>query len=531
MFHLSPRLGTLTLSALVITLSVLIVLTAAPALAQPTHFSRRVSSTAGEVQGSERPTPTFDGSEVLVAVGESIQAAVDRNPAGTRLRLAAGIHRLQQVTPKDGNTFTGEVGAVLSGARVLDRTAFTRVDRHWVLRGQTDETTFHGQMLPGRSRHAAVNDLFLDDRLADHVESRADVDATGEWFYDYDADEIVMFDAPTAFSAVELGTTENAFNGTAADVVIEHLTVTRYAPAAQRGAIHGDDGRHWTIRYTAVTENHGVNIRVGPGFYVHNNLITLAGQLGIGGLDNAAGYQAQVIVADNEIAYNHTLGYDWGWEAGSTKFVDTTGMLFENNWVHHNDGPGPWFDIDNRDAVIRSNLVEHNTMVGIFYEISYGAKIYDNISRFNGGSAWGDLGAGIYVSSSSDVEIHHNALYGNRSEVLATQGDRGVGAEGLYEVRNLNVHDNDMALGSVAPGIRVEHGDPEYYYNNAGNSFEANTYRIDAAQPNFWGGAHVNLGGWQSMGQDLTARTLPVGTTPQLSAGSIPFSPEPYGAA
>ncbi len=514
------------------TVSVLLVAIATPALAQPSHFARPSDTTESDVRSSQqRPTPTFDGTEVLVGIGDSIQAAVNGNPAGTRFRLASGTHRQQQVTPKDGNTFTGEVGAVLSGARVLDRAAFTQVAGRWVLRGQTDETTLHGQMLPGQSRDAAVNDLFLDGGLADHVESSAAVDATGEWFYDYDADEIILFDAPTAFSAVELATTENAFNGSAADVVIEHLTITRYAPAAQRGAIHGDDGRHWIIRHNTVTENHGVNVRVGAGFFVHHNLITKAGQMGIGGLDNAAGYQAQVVVADNEIAYNHTLGYDWGWEAGSTKFVDTTGMIFENNWVHHNEGPGPWFDIDNRDAVIRSNLVEHNTMVGIFYEISYGAKIYDNISRFNGAGAYGDLGAGIYVSSSSDVEVYHNALYGNRSEVLATQGDRGVGAEGLYEVRNLWVHDNDMALGSVAPGIRVEFGDPEHYYNNAGNRFEANTYRINRDQPNFWQGAHLDLTGWQSMGQDRDARTLPKDTIPQLPTGSVPFTPSPYGAA
>ena len=54
-------------------------------------------------------------SGVAVFPGESIQAAVDKHPAGTTFVIKAGVHKRQSVVPKPGNTFVGESGAVLSG--------------------------------------------------------------------------------------------------------------------------------------------------------------------------------------------------------------------------------------------------------------------------------------------------------------------------------------------------------------------------------------------------------------------------------
>ena len=54
-------------------------------------------------------------SGVAVAPGQSIQAAVDKNPAGTTFVIKAGVHKRQSVVAKTGNTFVGESGAVLSG--------------------------------------------------------------------------------------------------------------------------------------------------------------------------------------------------------------------------------------------------------------------------------------------------------------------------------------------------------------------------------------------------------------------------------
>ena len=57
---------------------------------------------------------------VPVFPGDSIQAAVNANPAGTTFVIKAGVHRRQQVTPKTGSLFVGEDGAILDGEWALE---------------------------------------------------------------------------------------------------------------------------------------------------------------------------------------------------------------------------------------------------------------------------------------------------------------------------------------------------------------------------------------------------------------------------
>jgi hypothetical protein len=53
---------------------------------------------------------------VNIAPGESIQRVVNMSPGGTTFCLRTGVHRLTaSVTPKTGNIFVGEYGAILDG--------------------------------------------------------------------------------------------------------------------------------------------------------------------------------------------------------------------------------------------------------------------------------------------------------------------------------------------------------------------------------------------------------------------------------
>lgn len=61
------------------------------------------------------PPPPPAPTGVVVLPGQSIQAAVDANPAGATFILKAGTHVRQNVVPKDGNVFRGEPGTVLDG--------------------------------------------------------------------------------------------------------------------------------------------------------------------------------------------------------------------------------------------------------------------------------------------------------------------------------------------------------------------------------------------------------------------------------
>jgi hypothetical protein len=67
---------------------------------------------------------------------------VDANPAGATFIIKAGVHRMQEIWPKDGNTFIGEDGAILNGSRIL--TEFEQEGGLYYAPNQTQEGQTHG---------------------------------------------------------------------------------------------------------------------------------------------------------------------------------------------------------------------------------------------------------------------------------------------------------------------------------------------------------------------------------------------------
>ena len=87
------------------------------------------------------------------------------------------------------------------------------------------------------------------------------------------------------------------------------------------------------------------------------------------------------------------------------------GVTFRGNHVHHNEGPGIWCDMNCRNVVYETNIIELNKSAGIFYEISSKAIIRDNQVRHNGfGERVWFWGSDIQVASSEDVEVRGNTL-------------------------------------------------------------------------------------------------------------------------
>src|SRR4051812_4483803 len=66
--------------------------------------------------GTKQP-PGLATSTTLIPIlpGQSIQAKVNSYPAGTRFLIKKGTYYNQQVLPKTGNWFVGELGAILDG--------------------------------------------------------------------------------------------------------------------------------------------------------------------------------------------------------------------------------------------------------------------------------------------------------------------------------------------------------------------------------------------------------------------------------
>ena len=450
---------------------------------------------------SANPSHAQNANSVFIRVGQNIQAIVDDNPAGTTYVLESGIHRLQSINPDNGDTFIGEAGAILSGANLL--TSFARQNGYWVADYQTT---------PGRRAHNHCidthplcyypEDLFIDNFPLHQVRSLQDLTA-GRWYFDYDAGRVYIADDPSGH-IVEISKTTLGFSGNSSDVTISDLIIEKYANPAQRGAIYGAYTDGWTISNVTVQLNHGAGIRVGDRMHLINSRIIYNGQLGVGG--SGEGY----VIEGNEIAYNNYAGYISPWEAGGTKFAVSNNYILRNNYVHHNDGPGLWDDINNYDVLIEGNITFYNQRNGIYHEISGSAVIRNNVAMFNGlnGDNW-LWGSQILIATSEG-----NQVYDNIAVVDETRGN-GIGVvnqnRGSWQSHNNYVHDNTIIfLGSSGSAGVVTDYNLDEFWVNGNNRFNANTYYVaDSARRYWsWNNRHYTFDELQAQGVEANGQII-----------------------
>jgi len=442
---------------------------------------------------------------VILPLGVDLQSVVDQHPPGTTFVIAAGVHRMQSITPRDGDIFIGEPGAVLNGARLL--TEFTPIAGYWVISGQEQEILPGGRCQAEFSRCSRAEQLFVDGLPLRHVDS-LDQLAPGTWHFDYDGDRIYMADDP-AGRMVETSVTQNAFYGGARDITIRDLVIEKYASRAQHGAIEPDGGANWSIDTVQVRLNHGAGIRLSDGMRVINSAILSNGQIGLSGVGD------NVLIEDTEIAYNNTAGFESTWEAGGAKFIRTEGLIARNNYVHHNDGPGLWTDIDNINTLYENNVVIYNQRIGIYHEISHDAVIRGNQVKFNGLNydnwLWGSQ---ILIATSSHVEVYNNVVVvsadiGNGIGIV--NQDRGAGERGVWRSDNNHVHQNVIvytgAHGTSGAATDFNH---DVFWAQSNNRFSANTYYVmDAAFAHWrWNDRELTWEAMQAEGQEVNGRLI-----------------------
>ena len=431
-------------------------------------------------------------------MGNDIQSVIKQYAAGTTFRIGAGVHRRQGITPRTGDRFLGEPGAVLSGALVID--GFVQSGSYWVLGGRTEQVNVHGSCGSGGAGCAYNTDLFWDGRPLRQVLSLAEL-APGNWYFDYAADRVYLADNPSGHVLELSGNVWQAFSGSASNVTISGLTIQQYATPAQRGAIQGGSSSNWVVSNNLLQFNHGGGLRIGNGMQVLNNRVLNNGQIGV------IGVAVNTLVQGNEIAWNNLLGYAGGWEAGGTKFVKTQGLVVRDNHVHHNDGPGLWTDIDNQDVLYEDNLVEWNEGVGISHEISFRAVIRNNVVRNNGLGfdpwLWGGQ---IMVQNSAGAEVYGNTVTipaeGGNGLVIVNQNRGDWVSRDNYFHDNLVIHLGNSGVNGFAddtatkPACGVE----------ANNRFDGNSYQLPDPTRNRWHWCN-RYDNWQQLrdaGQELT---------------------------
>jgi hypothetical protein len=235
------------------------------------------------------------------------------------------------------------------------------------------------------------------------------------------------------------------------------------------------------LKGTVDTTGLGVPLQSG-GITISANDVVLdtMRSTGSGGSGLRVGRYARCIIRDCELDNNIQEGYnvseatdltflrthihhnnvartvDSGWEAGGGK-AHGTNIIFDGCESNHNGGPGIWFDqwypspfpanrAFNSGTIVRNCRVHDNGESGIMYEVSDGAKIYNNVVWNNGnpnaGWVWA---AGILISSSRNVEVYGNTVAWNLDGISVTLQNR---ADRPGNTTNVFVHDNNIMQGA-----------------------------------------------------------------------------------
>lgn len=359
------------------------------------------------------PVPTTPpAGAILLDPSMNIASMVNAAATGATFYFQPGIYRGASIIPKTGQTFIGALGAVLNGSTVIPSWAASGA--LWVASNQTQRGTPHPNAWFLTGVLNRPESLFLDGMPLKAVASQAAV-VPGTFFFDLVASKIYIADNPAGHT-LEATTKTYAFTGTAANVTIQNLVIEKYMPMIQHGPIDGS-GLAWIVQNNEIRWNYAAGASLWTGGTASANYIHDNGQLGIGG-------QGTVTVIGNEIARNGAWsGIDPTWEAGGFKASGTAATVSRLNYIHDNIGSGIWGDIAASNWTIANNLLVGNSINGIAYEISSGAKIQNNTLIGNG---WGDTrfwgwGGGIQIQNSQGCTVN-----GNRIDMTGSNGKAGI---------------------------------------------------------------------------------------------------------
>jgi len=434
----------------------------------------------------------------MILPGQDVQVAINRSPAGQSFCFAPGTHRVKrQLWPKANQRFIGLPGSIISGAEVM---SFYTQGSVWISSGHTQQPT-------AATTPCAVGvgnlcnmpfRVFFDGAALDPVASLSEL-RPGTYFFDLATDNVYVADDPTGHQ-VELGLASFGMSGTlnavpADGVQVRGLTWEGFANQ-RNGVISTFAARNWVIENNEVRDSAGCGIWAGSGAVVRGNFVHHMGQIGL------CGQGEDILVENNEIAFNNTNGFNPRWEAGGSKWVNTQRLTVRNNYSHDNKGPGLWTDANNISTLYEGNVVERNTEEGIFHEISYDAVIRNNVVLSNGRNIGGSWGAGILVSSSPNVQIYGNVVNGGWNGVSLIQENRGSGNYGPFQLKNITVRDNAITMTKGSTGVFDTTGTGAVFRLGS-IEFDGNRYTLGTGDQFFsWAGTKLTKKQWKKLGMD-----------------------------
>lgn len=293
------------------------------------------------------------GSEVLIGTSDSIQAAIDANPAGTSFRLAVGTHTISTgIIPKAGNTFIGYYGAIIDGTG-------------W---SSTDVTVGGFQ-----AHNIDVDNVTIKNLTIQHMPMRA-IHAFGATASGWTVDHCALINSHTGIQICQSSTVSN-------NVITGNIGPDPNDPTpAQRGG--------------------------GYIVYQANNITFSNNEIGNCGPEQKIVDGDNCNFTDNYVHDNYSEGiwYD----------TDCTGAVISGNTVENNGGSGIEYEVC-ENASIYNNTLTDNLFANIFISCSKGIEIYSNTLTGSPRSIWYFLdcdrvGTGAISADLYNVNSHDNTI-------------------------------------------------------------------------------------------------------------------------
>jgi Right handed beta helix region len=424
---------------------------------------------------------TLGWAQVTLHPTDNVPKIVSSKPAGTTFIFAPGTYRLSEsIIPKDNDQFIGQNAcappakscyAIVSGSVVVSLLA--KFDgSNYVVSKQTQRGPRAEPQLCDHGWEGCIypEDLFFDGVPYRHLySSTLPSIGTGEWWFDYSRGTIYFHDNP-AGHIVETSRVNNAFGGSANNVIIKYLTVEEFADMFPTGAIGvaqganpQDRGANWSVQNCELRLNHGYGVRVGYRIQILNNYIHDNGQTGIGGgvgpmPPAPEPINSGILIQGNTINHNNFAHFNPGFGAGGFKVGATSGITLRGNIIQHNEGSAIHFDDNSQNELVDGNIVTDNSDGdGLVQEIGYGVSTFRNNIVLRNGAALNGPNSTFQIAAraSSGVNAYCN--------VMEISNGPGI---------------NGWSVGASNRGNSVY---PPYQYLTAtGNSFHHNTVIWDA---------------------------------------------------
>ncbi len=193
-------------------------------------------------------------------------------------------------------------------------------------------------------------------------------------------------------------------------IVVKDLKFRYGCNMAQR-AVLVVEGANNIVDNCIVESTNGAGTHLaGRGNSVYKLISRYNGQIGMIGRGNGN------LMQDCLLVDNNVKGFDKGWEAGGIKVVLSYGFHIRGCVALRNNGPGFWFDIDNRNGSVEGSCALENFGPGVMIEISDSIRVQNNFLANNGlkrdPSSW--RFAGVLLSESKNCIVENNTCVGNR---------------------------------------------------------------------------------------------------------------------